>query len=150
MNFHIRAKRVEDKHLHIHKNSAFNTPQPVVISKEKEAYQYWLALYKNFPKIERPGIGQKISLLFIDVLELTFIASYLPPNQKIIELGKIISCLDILKFFSQLAWENKLIPTAKYTELSQKLEEIGRMLGGWKNGLINKSKTPAGYAREKQ
>jgi len=86
-------------------------------------------------------LGQKISLLFINVLELTFTASYLPPDQKIIELGKIISRLDILKFFAQIAWENKLIPTEKYIEFSQKLEEIGRMIGGWRKGLLQK-KTP--------
>lgn len=91
--------------------------------------------------MERFGIGQKIEHSFLAVLELTFTAAYLPPEQKIIMLGKTISQLDILKFFMQLAWESKLIPTNKYAELSQKLEEIGRMLGGWKKGL--ESKTPA-------
>jgi len=120
----------------------------VVILKEKEAYQYWLTLHRNFPKPERFGIGQKIDQLFLAVLELSFTTSYLPPEQKIILLGKTISQLDVLKFFVQIAWENKLIPTNKYAELSIKLEEIGRMLGGWKRGLI--SKTPANQAGEKQ
>lgn len=111
---------------------------PVVIAKEKEAYQYWLALYRNFPKTERFGLGQKIDLLFIEALELSFAALYLPPEQKIIELGKTINRLDALKFFLQIAWENKLIPTNKYGELSQKIEEIGRMFGGWRKGLQNK------------
>jgi len=114
---------------------------PVVIQKEKEAYQYWLALHRNFPRVERFGIGQKIEQSFLALLELTFIAAYLPPEQKIILLGKTISRLDILKFFVQLAWESKLIPNDKYLELSTKLEEIGRMLGGWKRGL--EKKTPA-------
>ncbi|MBP6974813.1 MAG: four helix bundle protein [Candidatus Pacebacteria bacterium] len=57
------------------------------------------------------------------------------PEQKVIMLGKVISKLDTLKFFMQLAWENKLIPQIKYIELSQKLEEIGKMLGGWRKGL---------------
>ncbi|HBR79487.1 MAG TPA: hypothetical protein DEA46_03625 [Candidatus Moranbacteria bacterium] len=70
-------------------------------------------------------------------------------EQKVILLGKIISRLDILKFFSQLAWENKLIHNDKYIELSEKLEEIGRMLGGWRKGLLEK-KTPAKVTGEKQ
>lgn len=121
----------------------FNPPPtlPVVIQKEKEAYQFWLTLHRNFPKVERFGIGQKIEQSYLAVLELTFTAAYLPPEQKIILLGKTISRLDILKFFAQLAWENKLIPTGKYAELSKRLEEIGRMLGGWKKGL--ESKAPA-------
>lgn len=109
-----------------------------MISKEKEAYQYWQDLHRNFPKTERFSIGQKISETFIEVLELNFTASYLPPEQKIVLLTKTSSRLDILKFFIQLAWENKLIPTEKYMELSKKLEEIGRMLGGWRKGLLQK------------
>lgn len=109
--------------------------------KEKETYQFWLILYRDFPRIERFSLGRRIDHSFLEVLELSFTASYLPPEPKIILLGKAISKLDILKFFLQLAWENKLIPTEKYAELSERLEEIGRMLGGWKKGLINK--TPA-------
>lgn len=86
-------------------------------------------------------MGQKIEQTFLDTLELTFTAAYLPPEQKIIMLGKTISRLDIVKFFIQIAWENKLIPQDKFIVLSQKLDEIGRMLGGWRKGLL--SKTPA-------
>ncbi|MBI3442319.1 MAG: four helix bundle protein [Candidatus Sungbacteria bacterium] len=49
--------------------------------------------------------------------------------------------LDLLKFFLQLAWKLKLIDAKRYAELSQPLDEIGRMLGGWRKGL--ESKTPA-------
>jgi len=111
---------------------------PAVIIKEKEAYQYWLILHRDFPKTERYGIGRRIDNLFLEILELSFTASYLPPEHKIILLGKAISRLDVLKFFLQLAWENKLVPNEKYINLSQKLEEIGRMLGGWKRGLDKK------------
>jgi hypothetical protein len=74
-------------------------------------------------------------------LELSFTASYQPPELKIITLGKTISRLDVMKFFLQIAWENKLIPNEKYIELSKNLDGIGRMFGGWKKGL--ESKTPA-------
>ena len=85
------------------------------------------------------GIGQKIEGVFLDVLELSFACVYMAPEQKIIVLGKVISKLDTLKFFMQLAWESKLIPQVKYIELSQKLEEIGKMLGGWRKGLQSPS-----------
>ena len=112
-----------------------------MIAKEKEAYQLWQILCRDIPKTERFSLGQKISQLFIQILEYTFTASYLPIDKKIILLGKIIPRHDVLKFFVQIAWENKYVPTEKYIELSEKLEEIGRQLGGWKNGLIKK-KTP--------
>ena len=58
--------------------------------------------------------------------------------------SRTIAKLDNLKFFMQLAWESKLIPTEKYANLSKELEEIGRMLGGWRKGLVERQqqKTP--------
>ncbi len=95
-------------------------------------------LHRDFPRVERFGIGQKIENVFLDVLDLSFSCVYLPPEPKILLLGKVISKLDTLKFFTQLAWESKLIPSEKYIRLSEKLEEVGKMLGGWRKGL----KTP--------
>ena len=112
---------------------------PEVILKEKDCYRLWRLLLRDFPKVERLGVGTKIEQIFLIVLELTFTAAYLPPEQKIVLLSKTISKLDVLKFFTQLAWEEKLLATEKYVEISLKLEEIGKMLGGWKKGLINKT-----------
>lgn len=101
-----------------------------------------MTIHRNFPKVERFGIGQKIESNFLEVLELSFSCIYLSPDPKIILLEKTISKLDVLKFFIQLAWERKLIPTDKYTEISLRLEEIGRQLGGWKKGLQTKTPRP--------
>lgn len=108
---------------------------PEVILKLKEAYSFWCSLHRDFPKVERLGIGNKIEQAFLDCLELTFCLSYLSPEYKIPLLNKAITKLDIIKFFTQLAWENKLIPTDKYSLLLSQLGEIGRQLGGWKKGL---------------
>lgn len=121
---------------------------PQVIIKEKESYTFWQKLHRDFPRVERLGIGQKIENLFLSVLEMTFSSAYLPSEPKIISLGKTMSRLDVLKFFIQIAWENKLISTEQHIELSQKLEEIGRQLGGWKKGL--ETKLPPKKAGEKQ
>lgn len=53
-------------------------------------------------------------------------------------LGRTTLKLDILRFFIQIAWENKLIPTGQYIELTNSLREIGKQLGGWKKGLETK------------
>lgn len=114
---------------------------PQVILKQKECYMFWLTLHRNFPKVERFGIGSKIENCFLSILELTFQSAYLPLELKVITITKAISRLDVLKFFMQLAWESKLIPTEKYSELTLRIGEIGRMLGGWKKGL--ETKTPS-------
>ncbi|MFA6135991.1 MAG: four helix bundle protein [Candidatus Paceibacterota bacterium] len=105
----------------------------------KELYCFWLKIYRNFPKVERFGIGQKIDGLFLEALELIFSSVYLPPEHKIILLAKAISKIDSIKFFIQLAWEDNLITTEKYSQFLSGLEEIGKMLWGWKSGLQNKT-----------
>ena len=110
----------------------------MVIIQEKEVYSLWLNILRNFPRVERFGIGYRLDQSLLSLLEYTLNSAYLPTVEKIIALRKTISKLDAVKFFVQLAWENKLIPTEKHSELSVKLEEIGRMLGGWKKGLETK------------
>lgn len=46
-------------------------------------------------------------------------------------LQKAAAKLDLLKFFLQIAWEIKSLDNKKYILLSEKLDEIGKMLGGW-------------------
>ena len=98
-------------------------------------------LHRNFPRVERFGLGRRIEQLFLDVFELGCISSFSAVEQKIVTLSQVISKIDVLKFFLQLAWESKLIHTEPYAELLEKIEEIGRMFGGWRRGL--KSKTLA-------
>ena len=112
---------------------------PQVIILMKETYLFWTFLHRNFPRIERLGIGNKIEQSFLIVLELTFLLSYSPFSQKIVLIDRAISKLDVVKFFTQLAGEVKVIPTKQYSELSIKLEKIGRQLGGWKKGLQTKT-----------
>ena len=96
-------------------------------------------MYNSFPKVYRYTLGEKIENYFLSLLENIFISIYLPPEQKILKLTTAISKLDGVKFFLQIAWENKCVPTEKYLTLSTQLDEVGRMLGGWKKGLENKT-----------
>jgi len=40
---------------------------------------------------------------------------------------------DVLKFFIQLLWEIGGLNNKKYSDLSQQLAMIGKMIGGWLN-----------------
>ena len=100
-------------------------------------------LFKNFPRVERFGIGQKIERSFLDALELIFLSSFLSPEQKLPFLTKAITRVDVLKFFLQIAWENKLFTTQQYSILLGNIEEVGKMLYGWKKGLESKTSARA-------
>lgn len=60
-----------------------------------------------------------------------FVAGALPRSQKLPALQKSSGKLDLLKFFLQLSWELKVLDNKKYEALSEPLNEIGKMLGGW-------------------
>ena len=65
------------------------------------------------------------------MIENIFIAQHKSKEQKLIYLNKSSEKLDLLKFLFQISWEIKALDNKKYIALSQKLNEIGKMLGGW-------------------
>ena len=104
-------------------------------------YKLWNGFQNHIPKKSRYTLGAKIDTRFLDTIELLFIARYLKREQKLPILQKAGTKLDLLKFFLQIAWELKTLDNKKYIALSEPLNEIGRMLGGWIRGIQNK--TPA-------
>ncbi|MDP3772372.1 MAG: four helix bundle protein [bacterium] len=113
-----------------------------ILQKFIAAYKLWDEFKKSFPKQSRFTIGVKIDVLFLDVIELLFVASRLSKEQKLPYLHKASVKLDLLKFFLQIAWELKAVDTKKYIMLSEQLNEIGKMLGGWIRGLQQKQTPP--------
>ncbi|HXK36610.1 MAG TPA: four helix bundle protein [Candidatus Paceibacterota bacterium] len=95
------------------------------------AYKLWHVYWSHFDKALRYGLGSRIDALFIVAIENIFAASYRSPEQKSSYLKRASSALDVLKFLLQVAWEIKTLDNKKYIALSAKLNEIGRMLGGW-------------------
>jgi len=47
--------------------------------------------------------------------------------------------LDTLKILLMILWESKALDNKKYVLLSQKLDEIGKMLGGWYGSVTKNS-----------
>ena len=115
--------------------------QPSVLVKAKEAYSQWFKLLNGFPKVYRGTLGAKIENYFLELLESIFTALYLAPIKKTVRLATAISKLDGVKFFLQLAWENKCLSDEQYASLSDKLQRVGRMLHGWKIGIEKKTLT---------
>lgn len=74
----------------------------------------------------------------MEVVELLYLASYLNKEQKLPYLQKAIPRLDLLKFFLQVAWELEELENKRYIALSEYIDEVGRMLGGW----VRKTETP--------
>ena len=94
-------------------------------------YKLWHEFFPHFPRDSRQTLGQKIDNLFLEVIENVVKAGYSDKAEKEIFLKRASVKLDLLKFFLQVAWEIKSLDNKKYINLSEKLLEVGKMLGGW-------------------
>ncbi|MDD2753414.1 MAG: four helix bundle protein [Candidatus Portnoybacteria bacterium] len=100
-------------------------------------YLLWYGYYLVLPKTHRHTLGQKIDNLLVEIIEAIAIAIFLKPEEKISYVRIAIRKTDTLKIFLMILWETKSLDNKKYIALSEKLNEVGRMLGGW-NGQLSK------------
>ena len=107
-----------------------------VLQKLKEAYIFWFQNYLIIPKIHRYSLGEKIDKFFVDALEAIVTASFLNQSEKLPYVRLAIRKLDTLKIFLMILWETKSLDNKKYITLSLKLDEIGKMLGGWQGQIL--------------
>jgi len=112
-----------------------------VLDKLKEVYLLWFNYYQNIPKLHRHSLGQKIDNLFIESIEMIAQAGFLNKNEKQPYVRVGIRKIDTLKILLMILWETKSLDNKKYITLSLKIEEVGKMLGGW-NGQLIKQNSP--------
>jgi len=93
-------------------------------------------------------LGQKIDNLLAEIIEAISIAIFLKQEEKLPYVRLAIRKTDTLKIFLMILWETKSLDNKKYIALSEKLTEIGKMLGGW-NGQLLKQNSPGKLPREK-
>lgn len=106
-----------------------------IIESLSDAYQLWHSFLNQIPRLTRYSLGIKTDNLFTTILELALTAGYAERTNKLAVVKKLSAQFDALKFFLKILWEIKAIDTNKYAQLSQKLEAIGKMIGGWLSSL---------------
>jgi len=87
-------------------------------------------------------LGHRIDSLFVEAIEAVSIASFLSRGEKLPYVKLAIRKIDTLKIMLMVLWETKSLDNKKYIAVSLKIDEIGRMLGGWQ-GQIQKQNSPA-------
>jgi len=110
-----------------------------ILQKVKNAYLLWYQYYPNIPKTHRYSLGQKIDNLFVDAIEAITTASFLQKEEKLPFVRLAIRKTDTLKIFLMILWETKSLDDKKYIALSLKIDEIGKMLGGWQGQLLKQN-----------
>ena len=101
----------------------------------------WFSYYQNIPKLHRHSLGGRIDALFIETIESILVASFLQKDEKLTWVRIAIRKIDTVKVLLMVLWESKSLDSKKYIALSLKIEEVGKMLGGW-SGQITKQNSP--------
>ena len=89
---------------------------------------------------QRYTIGQRIENKFLDLLELSYLAYFTERDKKAERIAECVFVLDTLKYLLYVAWEGKLVSSTHYGEVAKKLDESGKMFGGWQKSLDNPEK----------
>ena len=113
-----------------------------VIERTKAAYKIWLIVHRKMARSERFGIGDRIDKLWLELLDSLRKAAFAPLDKKVLALDAVIRVIDAVRFFIQIAWESGLMAESHFISLGKDIEEIGRMVGGWRKGILEKNPPP--------
>ena len=87
---------------------------------------------KHVPKSLRYSLGVRIDSLFADLIVLVSTAQFAVREERAVHITRAIAHNDTLKFMIYALLELKGIEEKAFFSISEKLEEIGKMLYGWK------------------
>ena len=115
-----------------------------LLQKVKAVYLVWFQYYQIIPKAHRHTLGQQIDDIWIEIIKVIATASFLPKQEKITYVRSAIQRVDTLKVLFMVLWESGSLQNNQYAVLSVKIEEIGKMLGGWQGQLVKQNSPQKG------
>jgi four helix bundle protein len=106
-----------------------------LIPKTYDLHKNLYQVLKTFPKGDKYNLGNEIKMSSINLLELFLEAEATPKEWKTPLLDKASIKLSMLKLFIRLANDIGIIDQKKMINIQEQLQEVGRMLGGWRKFL---------------
>ncbi|MBI4158518.1 MAG: four helix bundle protein [Candidatus Yanofskybacteria bacterium] len=109
--------------------TAYDTP---LFQAAYKLYLAWHVRCQLIPKKERFAIGQKTENLLLELM-MSIVTAYhtKSPALKRETLFKANSIMECVKIIMRLAKDIKALDQRWYIEYERRLQEMGKMLGGW-------------------
>ena len=76
-------------------------------------------------------------------MEAVSAAAFLAREEKMPYVRLATRKVDTLKLLLMILWETKSLDTKKYAVLSERMDEVGKMLGGWQGQLKKQNPAPS-------
>lgn len=111
---------------------------PVIMMKTIDVYTTWQLYTKHIPKMTRYSLGVKIESLISDVLQMIASAQYNKDTKQLAYIEAAIAKNDVLKCMLYVLLKTAGIEPKHFFELTEKTEEVGKILYGWKNNATKK------------
>jgi hypothetical protein len=105
----------------------------------KNIYLIWNTYYLVLPKPQRYSIGQRIDALMIEAIEMIATAGFLAKQEKLPYVRVAIRKIDTIKVLLMILWETKSIDHKQYGNISLRIDETGKRLGGWQGQLVKQN-----------
>ncbi len=100
-----------------------------VIQKTYDFIKWVVPILNNLPRNHQLLLGTRIATELYELLEGLLKARY--AKEKLSQLGKLNTKLDILRYQTRLLYDFDLISVKRYEYINQQLQGIGVELGGW-------------------
>ena len=88
-------------------------------------------LHNRIPKKNRYTIWKSVNDTTLALLSRITKTSYLPSDQKRSSLTACIAQVDTLRLLIRICYKIQALSAKDHSDLQQKIDTIGRMLGGW-------------------
>jgi four helix bundle protein len=105
----------------------------IVYQKMLELLQYSYIALKQFPKSEKFGLGADIKTQMYKIIELIVAAN--KRYYKKTTMQELDIAHEILRRQVEMAKDLHFLPFRKYELMIVKIDEVGRLIGGWKKKL---------------
>jgi hypothetical protein len=102
---------------------------PVVFQQAYELTQWYAQRTPGFPKTHRLTLGDRLEEALFDLLAFLQDAAY--GKNRSVSLSKAQDQVDRLRLWNRLARDLKCISPKQYVYAAERIEEVGRQIGGW-------------------
>ena len=104
-------------------------PGPVVVGKAYDLVLWLVQKVEKFPKSYRFSVGQRLIDTGLDLLLLLVDAAYRKEKREPLRAAGLRT--NALRFLLRLAHDLRLLSESAYAFATERLDEVGRMVGGW-------------------
>jgi hypothetical protein len=111
----------------------FSGDGPVAVQRAYDLAIWLIAKVEKFPRSMRFSVGDRLLARALDLVETLASAAY--SKNKIALLEQANLSVTSLRFLLRMAFDLKLMGADSQEFASGKLEEIGRMIGGWRKSV---------------